>query len=185
MNRMKTAVGMSVLVAAFGLVGVGGGCASSGSSSKAASAEQPTAAMAMFGKIKGLAGTWEMKDPEGKTQTTVYKVTAAGSAVCEQMFPGTDHEMVNMYHLDGDRVLVTHYCAGGNQPRMACSGQTSPTVITFEPESVTNLKSPGADHMAKLELIMPDAEHLTQKWTSMKDGKTTESVEFTLTRRKW
>ncbi len=26
--------------------------------------------------------------------------------------------MINMYHLDGDDLVLTHYCAGGNQPHM-------------------------------------------------------------------
>ena len=51
---------------------------------------------------------------------STYRVTAAGSAVMEVLFPGTDHEMVTVYHQDGDDLILTHYCAAGNQPRMKC-----------------------------------------------------------------
>ena len=31
-------------------------------------------------------------------------------------------DMISMFNLDGDRVVLTHYCAAGNQPRMVASG---------------------------------------------------------------
>lgn len=34
------------------------------------------------------------------------------------MQPGTDHEMINMDHLDCEDLVLTRYRAGGNQPRM-------------------------------------------------------------------
>lgn len=152
-----------------------------GSTQKSAS-NSPTPAQAMFGQVKSLAGTWEGKDPEGNAQKIVYRVVSNGSAVCEQMFPGQPHEMVNMYHLDGDRLLVTHYCAMGNQPRMAARAQPVATEIIFQPESVTNLADPAGDYMASLKLVMPDPDHLTQCWTSYENGKPGHTTEFTLTR---
>ena len=49
---------------------------------------------------------------------SVIKVTAGGSAVHETLFPGSAHEMVSVYHLDGADLVMTHFCALGNQPRM-------------------------------------------------------------------
>ena len=73
-----------------------------------------------FDAIKALAGTWESteKGPDGKTAVCELKVTSNGSVVHETMFPGTDHEMINMYHLDNDKLIITHYCSQGIQPRM-------------------------------------------------------------------
>src|SRR2546423_4739685 len=58
-------------------------------------------------KLKALAGTWA-KSKDGQTMTITFRPTAGGSAVVETMFPGTDKEMVNVYHADGKSVLVTH-----------------------------------------------------------------------------
>ena len=72
-------------------------------------------------RLKALAGTWVAADKDGKPTdqvVSVIKVTAAGSAVQETLFPGQPHEMVSIYHLDKGDLVMTHYCALGNQPRM-------------------------------------------------------------------
>src|SRR5262245_10645743 len=62
---------------------------------------------AAFTRLKALAGEWNCAAHEpghggDKPLKINYRVTANGSAVMETLFPGTDHEMVTMYHLDGD-----------------------------------------------------------------------------------
>ena len=48
----------------------------------------------------------------------VYRNVSGGTAVEERIFAGTPKEMITVYHGDGsNRVLMTHYCALGNQPR--------------------------------------------------------------------
>src|SRR5262245_51156677 len=71
--------------------------------------------------IKKLAGDWVAVDKDGKPTDKVVssiRVTAGGSAVREILFPGSDHEMVTMYHQEGPDLILTHYCILGNQPRM-------------------------------------------------------------------
>ena len=78
-------------------------------------------AQTQFEQLKRLAGDWIGNADHGdvKHEATIsYKVTSAGRTVQETIFAGTPHEMVTMYHLDGDALLLTHYCAIGNQPRM-------------------------------------------------------------------
>ena len=72
-------------------------------------------------KLKKMVGTWVAADKDGKPTdqvVSVFKVTAAGSAVQETLFPGQPHEMISVYHLDGSDLVMTHYCMLGNQPRM-------------------------------------------------------------------
>lgn len=75
-----------------------------------------------FNQLKTLAGEWKVDaaghGPDAPPGTITYKVTGGGKVVMETMFPGTDHEMVSMYHLDGEDLRMTHYCAAGNQPRL-------------------------------------------------------------------
>jgi len=142
-----------------------------------------TTSCAQLDAIKKLAGTWvsDEKGMDGKPMTLEFKVTAAGSAVQETMFPGANHEMVNFYHMDGDRLLVTHYCAMGIQPRMALTSADK-GVLKFEFVDCTNLKSRDSAHMDSLQMTL-DGDKLVEKWTSFANGKATESVEFALKRK--
>jgi len=66
-------------------------------------------------RLKKLAGTWVAADKDGKATdqvVSVVKVTAAGSAVHETLFPGQPHEMVSVVLLrwgrtDHDSLLRT------------------------------------------------------------------------------
>ena len=80
-----------------------------------------------FDQLKTLVGTWEGKAPDGKTVQVTFRETSGGSALLSEI---TGHEdMVTMFHLDGSRLMMTHYCATGNQPRMV--GTASPDGKTF------------------------------------------------------
>ncbi len=60
--------------------------------------------------IKQLAGDWVEVGKDGKPTDRIVssiRVTSAGSAVLETLFPGTDHEMVTMYHMDGEDLIHT------------------------------------------------------------------------------
>ncbi len=74
-----------------------------------------------FAMLKGLAGEWQgkaMDKEKGPEVSVTYRVTANGSVVLETLFPGSAHEMLTLYHLDNGKLVLTHYCAMGNQPRM-------------------------------------------------------------------
>ena len=76
---------------------------------------------AEFAQLKNLVGSWKgtQETPEGTREVIVeYHLTSAGTALVEKLFPDTEHEMLSVYHGDGDKVVMTHYCAFGNQPRM-------------------------------------------------------------------
>jgi len=92
--------------------------------------------------------------------------------------------MVTVYHPDGDRVLVTHYCSGNNQPRMRAAPSSSPVKqIAFSFVDVTNLANSTTGHMHKLEVVFDDNDHLTQRWTWQENGRDQTEV-FHYTRKK-
>jgi hypothetical protein len=126
-------------------------------------------------RMKGLAGEWHgtaRAGPEkvpGSTRAT-FKVVSAGSAVMLVTDPGTDHEMVTMFHADDGQLLATHYCAARNQPRMRAAGKDEPGKLVFEFVDGTNLKThPG--RMERLVITIPDAGHHLQEWTFVERGK--------------
>src|SRR5947209_1063552 len=85
--------------------------------------------------LKKLAGTWVAADEKGQPTAqvvSVFKVTAAGNAVQETIFPGTGHEMVSVYFKDGQDVVMTHYCAMGNQPQMKLDPASAANRLEFK-----------------------------------------------------
>lgn len=143
--------------------------------------EQSVAALK---RLQSLKGKWEgvFREYNNSPCTSEFSITAAGSAVHEVMGAGTEHEMVNMYHLDGARVVATHYCGGGNQPRMV-STQISPKHIVFELESISNYSSDEHGFMGGLEFEWIDDNHVIQRWSNFKDGKFGGNATFDLRRK--
>lgn len=144
-------------------------------------------AKAQFERIKALAGSWGGKGGEGDQTFDAeiqYRVTAGGSAVEETMAPGSPHEMITMYHLDNDRLLLTHYCAAGNQPQMMAGPGATPDEIAFSFLGATNLKNPNDGHMHAARFRFLGKDKLETIWTYFQDGKAAENASFKLERKK-
>ena len=133
-----------------------------------------------FDKIKSLAGNWQGKATDGKPVHISYKLVSGGTAVMESIEAGTEPGMVTMYYLDGDQLVMTHFCDANNQPRMrADSSSSTPQAIKFEFVDVTNLSSPEAGHMHAHTILWKDADHVTQQWTWKQNGlQRVESFEL-------
>jgi hypothetical protein len=137
-------------------------------------------AAAGFTTLKGLAGQWETKGPDGQPQVVSWKPISDGSAMMEEM----SHEsMVTMYHLDSNRLLMTHYCSAKNQPRMQAEVSADGKTITFNFLDATNLASPADGHMRKMVLTIRDKDHFSEQWFFSKDGKDIMSETFQYTRK--
>jgi hypothetical protein len=138
-----------------------------------------------FERLKSLAGTWVMKDEEGRERVAmVTKVTSNGSVVHETMFPGSpDHEMVNTYHMDNGTLVMTHYCAVGNQPRMHCVEQDDGRYV-FVLRDITNRAKPGDPYMGALTVTIIGEDRLVQDWTHYEGGREGGKAHFEATRKK-
>jgi len=136
-----------------------------------------TDAQKAFTAIKNLPGTWEQKAPEGKGLQVTFKVTAGGSAVMSEIMGQGPEDMITMFHLDGpNRLLMTHYCGAGNQPRMQASLSPDGKTITFTFVDATNLTTPDAGHMQKMILTLLDENHHTEEWIFLDHGKETKEL---------
>lgn len=145
----------------------------------------------VMSKLTALEGEWILLDDNGGETGVVgasFRLTSAGSAVLERMFPDSPdgHEMVNMYHADGERVLMTHYCAAGNQPRLEVRATDDENRLELRFDSITNLASSTDHYMHHAEYILSGKDRLTTRWFSMKDGQITEESPkvFELKRRR-
>ena len=142
----------------------------------------PTAQQA-FDQVKTLAGEWETKTPDGKTALVSYRVLANGSSIVSEINAPEDN-MISVIHMDKDRLLLTHYCAAGNQPRMQGTASADGKVITFDFVDGTNILPSQNGHMRRLVITMADADHHSEDWTfAGNDGKDMHE-RFELQRKK-
>ena len=130
------------------------------------------ASNAAFEKLKTLAGTWtaNMMTPDGDNTGVVYRVTAEGSVVMETMFAGSDHEMINMYTLDGDALVATHYCSSNNQPflRMNPEKSTDGTLV-FDFVKVSGQNT--ADYINGVTIRFGEDGRAVEEWSHSGEGK--------------
>ena len=133
-----------------------------------------------FDRLKTLVGTWEGTKKDGTTVKVTYTLVADGSAVMETLEPGDESSMITMYHPDGSRVMMTHYCSAHNQPRMrAEAAAADPKSLTFDFVDATNLSSPSDGHMERLVVSFIDPDHITEEWTfKAKDQKQVDLFTF-------
>ena len=138
---------------------------------------------AAFEKLKSLEGSWVGKGSQGQPVEVSFRVTSNGSAIMSEIEGSED--MISMIHLDGDRLMLTHYCATGNQPRMVGKMTPDGKAVTFDFLDVTNFNRTQPGHMQQVVLTMVDANHHTEDWGFMtQDGKQQEHQRFDLQRKK-
>jgi hypothetical protein len=148
MNRNRIAVSLVVLLAAL-----------------AAHAQSGT--QQSFDSIKALAGSWEGKTQMSDPVQVSFRLTAGGSAVMSEIvshMDGKSDDMITMFNMDGNRLLLTHYCEAGNQPRMKASASEDGKTLTFDFVDATNLTAAQPGHMQRVIFSFIDANHHVEEW---------------------
>ncbi len=138
---------------------------------------------AAFARLKTLAGDWEGDSEMGKIHLN-YELIAGGTSLVERESGEKMPAMMTVYYLDGDRLLLTHYCMAGNQPRMQARAFNPETgEIDFEFLDATNLK-PGAGHMHNVKFRVTDSDHISAAWQFFENNQPKRGETFQYTRVK-
>ena len=163
-------------------------------------AQKPVAqseAQKSFDKLKTLAGSWEgqlttvphQADMDNAHPLVTLRVTSRGNALVHEMKeagapddPTRYDHPVTMLYLDGDRLLLTHYCDAGNRPRMAA--RVSPDGKTVEFDFVDVAGSTQYGHMHHAVFTIIDANHHIEDWTYMMPGDKLVRAHMDLQRTK-
>jgi hypothetical protein len=127
-----------------------------------------------FETMKSLSGNWEGKDSMGGAVAVSNRLTAGGSALMSEIktnMHGKNEDMISMINMDGDRLLLTHYCSAGNQPRMQASLSPDGKSVTFTFVDATNLAGPDTPHMQSVTFNFIDENHHTEEWRFAVPGK--------------
>jgi len=134
-----------------------------------------------FDLLKQMEGSWAGKNQQGQPVEVSFRMTAGGSALMSEIRGHGPENMITMFHMDGDRLLLTHYCGAGNQPRMKLIAADAKSV-SFEFFDGTNI-SPGDGHMQRVIFTQADPDHQVEEWIFLDHGKEMKAV-FTLARVK-
>jgi hypothetical protein len=146
-------------------------------------------ARTVFARLKTMAGTWRNdiegmgKDHHGSDSKVIYRLTGADSALVETDFPESDHEMVSVYHLDGDDLRLTHYCAVGNQPRLKLDRTNStPDKLLFVFDGGTNLDPAKDLHIHGMTMSFEKDGRVNCAWEANAGGKKAGGTVFHLSK---
>jgi hypothetical protein len=149
-----------------------------------ATAFAQTDAQKSFDNLKALAGAWQghvttvpkMGDMGGDALMQVtLRVTSRGNALVHEMKDASapddparyDHPLTMLY-LDGDKLLLTHYCDAGNRPRMVARASADGKTVEFDFLDVSGSTDKG--HMQHAVFTIIDANHHTEDWTYLMPG---------------
>lgn len=139
---------------------------------------------AAFSRLKTLVGDWEANTQMGKVHLN-YELIAGGTALVERETGEKMPAMLTVYYMDGGRLLLTHYCMAGNQPRMQAKAFNPETgELDFQFLDATNLASPGAGHMHNARIRVSDHDHVVSAWEFYENGqrKLTETAQYSRVR---
>jgi hypothetical protein len=138
-----------------------------------------------FETLRKLDGEWEgtVKSPDGPAVSVEFAVTANDTTVMERLFKESPNEMINMYHMDGENLVLTHYCTLGNQPRMKFRRSETPGVIRFVFTGGGNMDPRRDLHMHTMMIRIVDSDHIETEWDMHADGKKVRTTGFVLERQ--
>jgi hypothetical protein len=168
-----------LLICLFALIGHG---------TSVAQMSHPTAvlpqsdAQKVFEIMKTMAGSWEGSIVGMSTQITI-RVTSSGNAILHEATGlGRPDNPITMFYIDGDRLLLTHYCDAGNRPRMV--GKISPDGKSVEFDFLDVSGSTERGLMNHMVFTMIDANHHSEALTYTLPGIKPMVAQAVFTRTK-
>ncbi len=151
-----------------------------------------------FDLLKTLAGGWEgpvtitPPMPEMSMDKPVHislRVTSRGNAIVHEMQaagvlddPTKNDHPVTMLYLDGEHLMLTHYCDAGNRPRMTAKASGDGKTVDFDFVDVSGNLQNG--HMQHSTFTVIDANHHSEDWTFLMPGDKPMHAHMDLTRTK-
>ncbi|MEA2602051.1 MAG: hypothetical protein QOF89_3043 [Acidobacteriota bacterium] len=136
-----------------------------------------------FHLLQGLAGDWTGTAGKDIPATVTYRVGSNGTIVTEMLFPGTDHEMMTVYYLEGKNLVANHYCAVGNQPHYKLdTAKSTLKELVFAFDGGTNLEPNKDTHVHDGRIAFVDKDKLEASWSAYAGGEKRGSHDFHLTR---
>lgn len=127
-----------------------------------------------FAQLKRLAGTWKLLAPTSIKASAFrisYRTISRGTALVETFGDPKADVTETIYHLDGPHLMLTHYCAQGNQPRLRRAAGSTTTALHFTFLDTTNLAQQQDSHLVDLRFEFEPDGHLIREETYRENGR--------------
>jgi hypothetical protein len=111
------------------------------------------------------------------------KTKAAGSAVVHTYAQGTPGEMETIFHMDGDQLLLTHYCALQNAPVLKFVKTNKPGELKFVFAGGTNFDPKVDAHLHESTFQIIDKDTIEQRSTVFANDKAQPELKSVLHRQ--
>jgi hypothetical protein len=180
---------VSSLAAVLALTpGISAGQTKKASASPEAVVYDAATAMEFF---KTLSGEWQSgalghehgNAPSGYGNSLTFRTKANGSAVVQTTGAGTKNEMETILHMDGDKLLLTHYCALQNAPVLRFEKSNKPGEIKFVFDGGTNFDPKVDAHFHEGTFQVKDKDTVEQHYTVFTNGKASPEGHTLLKRK--
>lgn len=146
------------------------------------SASDKLTSLQAFEQLKSLKGTWQKQDSANSTFAISFELIANDSVLVETWLRKGKPHSLTLYHLDKTKVMATHYCPQGNQPRLVLTADSTITDLSFRYLDATNLESIENSHQHSLGFqFLGDAKVLRKE--SYLSNKGENADEMVLIRR--
>ena len=134
-----------------------------------------SAAKKAFDKLKTLSGSWQGTVMDISINFTIRAASSGTTILHEGNTDGggpPNHE-ITMFYVEGDRLLATHYCDGGNRARL--EGKMSPDGKKIEFSFLDVAGSTRGGLVKRMAFTIIDAnKHVIELTFIMPDGKAVE-----------
>jgi len=181
------------------VVGVAGSAAAQSKGRPKAAAGAPEAviydAASAMAFLTTTSGAWEPQvggqhehggatAPTGSPANIVsVKTKALGSAVVHTYAAGTPGEMATVFHMAGDQLLLTHYCALQNAPVLKFVKSDKPGELKFVFQGGTNFDPKVDAHLHESTFQIKDRDTIEQRSTVFANGKPSPELKSVLHRK--
>ena len=138
--------------------------------------------------LKTLSGDWVRETTGGEhgatTPAASFKVAAAGSTIIETTGEGTPNEMATIFHMDGNQLLQTHYCALMNAPVLRFEQSDIPGQLKFVFHGGTNFDAAVDAHYHEGSFQIKDKDTIETSFVVFANGEMSTDGRSVLKRAK-
>jgi len=128
-----------------------------------------------FEKLKSLEGEWQGSAADGNLMNVEYRIISGGTAVMEIARIRDNKDLLTVYFVDGDDLMLTHFGENGIPQRMKWDKQGQEKLVFRNADSAHRLsRQNGADR--KLILSWIDPYRVTQEWIHRESDKDSTEV---------